>query len=94
MLSVPPAITTLSMPARMLAAAVCTAAMPDAQWRLCATPGTSQQAELDRRVAGDVAAALEHLAEHDVVDVLGRDARPLERLADRELAQLEGGEAQ
>jgi len=29
--SAPPAITTSSMPARMLPAAVCTAAMPDAQ---------------------------------------------------------------
>ena len=31
MLSAPPAITTRSMPARMLAAAPCTAAIPDAQ---------------------------------------------------------------
>ncbi len=38
--SVPPATTTVSIPARMFAAAVCTAAMPDAQWRLCAMPGT------------------------------------------------------
>jgi hypothetical protein len=39
--SVPPAITTESIPARMPAAAVWTAAIPDAQWRLCARPGTS-----------------------------------------------------
>ena len=36
----PPAITTVSMSALMLAAAPCTAAMPDAQCRLSATPGT------------------------------------------------------
>ena len=41
MLSDPPAITTLSMPAMMLPAAPCTAPMPDAQWRLNAMPGTS-----------------------------------------------------
>ena len=41
MLSVPPAMTTWSIPARMLAAAVCTAAIPEAQWRLWAMPGTS-----------------------------------------------------
>ena len=39
--SEPPAITTLSMPAMMLAAAPCTDAMPDAQCRLSATPGIS-----------------------------------------------------
>ena len=39
-LSVPPAITTLSMPARMLAAAVCTAVSPEAQCRFIAAPGT------------------------------------------------------
>ncbi len=38
--SAPPAITTVSMSALMLAAAPCTAAMPDAQCRLRATPGT------------------------------------------------------
>ncbi len=38
----PPAITTLSMPAMMLAAAPWTDAMPDAQWRLSATPGISE----------------------------------------------------
>ena len=38
--SAPPAITTRSMPARMLAAAPWTAAMPEAQWRFSATPGT------------------------------------------------------
>ena len=36
----PPAITTRSMPARTMAAAVVTAARPDAQWRLWATPAT------------------------------------------------------
>ena len=41
--SAPPAITTRSMPAMMLAAAPCTDAMPDAQWRLSATPGTSMR---------------------------------------------------
>ena len=39
-LSVPPASTTVSMPARTPAAAVVTAARPDAQCRLCARPGT------------------------------------------------------
>ena len=73
--SAPPAMTTVSIPAMMLPAAVCTAAMPDAQWRLCTTPGTSMRPGLDRRVPGDVAAALERLAEHDVVDVGRRNAR-------------------
>ncbi len=41
MLSTPPAMTTRSMPARMLAAAVWIGAMPDAQCRLCASPGIS-----------------------------------------------------
>jgi hypothetical protein len=35
----PPASTTRSMPAMMVAAAVCTAARPEAQCRLRATPG-------------------------------------------------------
>ena len=43
MLSDPPAITTVSMPAMMLPAAFCTAPMPDAQWRLSARPGTSMR---------------------------------------------------
>jgi hypothetical protein len=36
----PPAITSSSMPARMLPAACCTAAWPAAQCRLTARPGT------------------------------------------------------
>ena len=50
-------------------------------------------AELDGHVAGDVAAALEHFAEDDVVDVADRDPRALERLLDREPAEIERGEA-
>ncbi len=38
--SAPPAMTTSSIPAMMLAAPDCTGAMPDAQCRLYATPGT------------------------------------------------------
>ena len=68
-------MTTRSIPAVMLAAADCTEARLDAQWRLCARPGTSSMPELDRDVAGDVATTLEHLAEDDVVDVVDRDAR-------------------
>jgi len=34
-------MTTVSIPAMMLPAAVCTAAIPDAQCRLWTTPGTS-----------------------------------------------------
>ena len=89
MLSVPPATTTRSMPARMFAAAVCTAAIPEAQWRLCGHPGHVGEAELDGDVAGDVAAALEHLAEHDVVEVLGRDPGALHRRLDRDAAEVE-----
>ena len=37
----PPAITSSSMPARTLAAALCTAAWPAAQCRFCASPGTA-----------------------------------------------------
>ena len=40
-LSVPPATTTRSMPARIDAAPICTADRPAAQWRLSARPGTS-----------------------------------------------------
>ncbi len=39
-LSVPPAMTTRSMPARMLPAPICTALSPEAQCRLSAMPGT------------------------------------------------------
>ncbi len=41
MLSVPPAMTTRSMPAMIPAAAVWTEARLLAQWRLWARPGTS-----------------------------------------------------
>ena len=94
MLSEPPAITTLSMPAMMLPAALCTAPMPDAQWRLSARPGHLDEAEVDRGVAGDVAAALQRLAHHHVVDVAGRDAGALERLAGRVLGELERGDVE
>src|SRR5439155_26621933 len=48
-----------------------------------------RQAEVDGGVARHAPAALERLAHDDVVDVLGRDARALERLADRRLGELE-----
>ena len=41
--SAPPAMITSSMPAMIDAAPDCTGAMPDAQWRLNATPGTSMR---------------------------------------------------
>ena len=47
------------------------------------------EAELDRGVAGDVSATLQRLAHLEVVDVAGRDARALERLADRVLGEVE-----
>ena len=64
--------------------------MPDAQCRLSATPGMLLEAEVDRGVAGDVAAALEALAHLEVVDVVRRDPGALERLAHRLLGQVEG----
>src|SRR6266700_68744 len=88
MLSAPPAMTTRSMPARMVAAAVWIGAIPDAV-PVVGEPGHVGQAEVDRGVAGDAPAALERLAHDDVVDVLGGHARALQRLADRGLRQLE-----
>ena len=75
MLSVPPAMTTRSMPAMIPAAAVCTDGEARRAVAVVGEAGHVDHAELDRDVAGDVAAALEHLAEHDVVDVVDRDAR-------------------
>ena len=44
--------------------------------------------------AGDLAlAGLEHLAHHDVVDLLGADAAALERGLDRDAAEVHGREA-
>src|SRR5436853_6790570 len=51
--------------------------------------GNLDQAQLDRRVAGDVAAALEHLTHLRVVDVASRNAGPLERLTHRVLREIE-----
>src|SRR5947207_4269949 len=48
-----------------------------------------RQPEVDGGVARHAPAALERLAHDDVVDVLGWDARALERLADRRLGELE-----
>jgi hypothetical protein len=48
-----------------------------------------RDAELDGRVAGDVAPALQALAHLQVVDVVVRDARALQRLARRLLGQVE-----
>ncbi len=86
----PPAMTTLSMPAMMLAAAPCTAAMPDAQWPVEGDARDLDESELDRGVAGDVSPTLERLAEREVVDVAGRDVGALERLGDRVLGEVEG----
>ncbi len=55
--------------------------------------GDADHPELDRDVAGDVATALEHLAEDDVVDVVDGDARALHGFLDREPAELERAEA-
>src|SRR5207244_10388250 len=52
--------------------------------------GDLDETELDRRVAGDVSAALQRLAQREVVDLGRRNARPFERLADRVLGKIEG----
>ena len=63
---------------------------PDAQWRLSAMPGdVRSRPRTHRGVAGDVTPAVERLAEDDVVDVGGVDARALHGLADRDLGQAE-----
>ena len=57
------------MPARMLAAALCTAAWPAAQCRLTASPGTARRPAVIGRVPRDDAAAVQALAEDHVVDL-------------------------
>jgi hypothetical protein len=52
--------------------------------------GDLEQAELDRRVPRDVAAALQHLTHLRVVDVASRNSRSLERLAHHSLGEIEG----
>ena len=72
--SMPPAMTTWAMPERMVAAASCTAIMPVAHWRWTVPPGVSGgRPRRVGHVTGGTAAALEHLAENDVVDVAGLD---------------------
>ena len=48
-----------------------------------------RQAQVDGDVTGQVAAALQHLAHHHVVDVVGGDTRTLQGLGDGDLAQLD-----
>ena len=57
-------------------------------------PGNLDEAEVDRGVASDVAAALERLSHHHVVDVTGGDTGALERLARRILGELERGDVE
>ena len=86
----PPAMTTRSMPARIDAAALCTADRDEAQCRLWADTGRMDQARLDGRVTGDVTAAVEALPEHHVVDQQRVDAGPPDRLRHDAGGQLEG----
>ena len=69
---------------------------PDRQTLLTVVAATfMRDAGVDGGLAGgDLAGAgLEHLAHEDVVDLLGREAGPLERALDGEAAQVGGGEA-
>ena len=90
MLSAPPAMTTRSMPAMMLGRRGLDRGHARRAVAVVREAGDVDHPELDRGVAGDVAAALEHLAEDDVVDVVDRDARALQRLGHGELAEVEG----
>ena len=85
----PPATTTRSMPARTVAAAVVTAARPGGAVPVVGQPGDVVEPGLDGGVAGDVAPAVERLAEHDVVDQSRVDAGPADGLGDRPGAELE-----
>ena len=70
--------------------------MPEAHTLLTVSEGTSfGMPALDLGLArGDLAlAGLEHLAHHDVLDLLGLDVGALERGRDRGAAQLGGVEA-
>ena len=87
---VPPATTTLSMPARIEAAPIVTAVSPAAQWRLVGGTGDVLETGLDGHVAGDDAAALHRLGEDDVVDQRPVEAGAVDRRGDDVLGQLEG----
>ena len=89
MLSAPPAITTLSMPAMMLAGRALHRGHARRAVPVERDARHLDEAELDRGVAGDVAAALEHFAHLRVVDVAARDAGALQRLAHRVLGEVE-----
>src|SRR6185295_10136468 len=56
--------------------------------------GNLDEAEIDCGVARDVAAALQRLAHHHVVDVAGGDAGALERFTGRVLGELERGDVE
>ena len=70
----PPATTTRSMPARIEAAAVGDRGEPGGAVAVVGHAGHVIHAGLDGGVAGDVAPAVERLAEDDVVDEGGIDA--------------------
>ena len=83
MFSVPPASTTFASPVRICSAALTTAWKPEPHRRFtvsagtrCGTPAFSPtwRAQVD-----GVGRGLEHVAEDDVVDVVGGDAGALER---------------
>jgi hypothetical protein len=87
MFSWPPATTT-SMPSMAICfAAAAIAVRPLAHWRsiVCAPAVTGKPCG-DRRVARDVEAGgsgIEHRADDDVLDLVGVDCRPLDRVPDR-----------
>ena len=91
MLSAPPAITTVSMPALMLAGRALHRGHARRAVAVERDAGDVLEPELDRGVAGDVAAALEHLAHLEVVDVVARRCRSASSASpDGVLGEVEG----
>ena len=87
----PPPTPTSRSPARIAVSSSPAARIPEAQTLLIVSDGDLlRDPGLDLRLArGDLAlAGLEHLAHHDVLDLLGRDLGALERGPDRDAAEL------
>ena len=91
----PPPTPTCMSPARIAWSRITDARSPEAQTLLIVSEETSLgMLRLDLRLArGDLPlAGLQHLAHHDVLDLLGLHAGALERRADRDPAELGGVE--
>jgi methylmalonyl-CoA/ethylmalonyl-CoA epimerase len=91
----PPATTTSNSPAPMSWSASAIASSPDRQTLLTSSDGHAHRdAGLDRGLPRRhlPGAGLQHLPEHDVVDLVAGDAGPLQRGPDRDRAEVGAGE--